>query len=30
MSSDKNYLLPRPGLPGLLDRITGTEATNAE
>ena len=30
MSSSKNYLLPRPGLPGLLDRITGTEATNAE
>ncbi|MEL6930546.1 MAG: hypothetical protein AAFO95_18210 [Cyanobacteria bacterium J06600_6] len=30
MSSGKNYLLPRPGLPGLLDRITGTKATTAE
>lgn len=30
MLSRKNYLSPRPGLPGLLDRITGTEATTAE
>lgn len=30
MSIDKNYLSPRPGLPGLLDRITGIKATTAE
>ena len=30
MSISKNYLSPRPGLPGLLDRLTGTEATTAE
>ncbi|WP_088239746.1 hypothetical protein [Calothrix rhizosoleniae] len=30
MSISKNYLLPRPGLPGLLDRIAGPKATTAE
>ena len=27
MSIGKNYLLPRSGLPGLLDRIAGPKAT---
>ena len=30
MSASKNYLSPRPGLPGLLDRITGPKATTSE
>ena len=30
MSVNKSYFLPRPGLPGLLDRIAGPKATTAE